>query len=437
MDTHIIDPNAITIIETLRSHSYQAYLVGGCVRDLLLNRIPKDYDITTNARPDYVSHLFIPLCTVVPTGIEYGTVTLVFGKSQYEVTTFRRDNPQGDGRHPRNVHFASALSVDLSRRDFTINAMALQYNGPVADPMWRLIDRFHGQEDLRNGIIRTVGNPARRFREDYLRIMRAYRFALRYHFTIEARTLEAILADVDLIRYHVSMPRIVQELRQILSSDIEADDWDRVWPLFGGLFPKLKQNDDIRAACKRTSDPSWYQHFPDLDRFLLRFSLLLYGAQPDTPLSADPTPAEILMQASLPKQQTNIIAHLAVYGGMPWPEQDADYRLLVHKYGIKLCYHALAMQVVLHNEPYFDSILNRLRKAEQDPLTHMTYQKLAVNGIDLQQQLGIKPGPQLGAMLQEAMLMVIRKQLPNDKATLLHYLKFADYPLCGDASYLP
>ena len=154
------------IINKLNEHGYEAYVVGGCVRDMLLGREPGDWDITTSALPGQVKEVFR---RTVDTGIQHGTVTVMMGKEGYEVTTYRIDGEYSDGRHPNSVEFTPDLVEDLKRRDFTINAMA--YNDQVG-----LVDKFGGLDDIEKKLVRCVGNPDKRFNEDALRILRALRF---------------------------------------------------------------------------------------------------------------------------------------------------------------------------------------------------------------------------------------------------------------------
>ena len=195
------------IIGQLNEHGYEAYIVGGCVRDMLLNREPGDWDITTSALPGQVKELFH---RTVDTGIQHGTVTVMVGKEGYEVTTFRVDGEYEDGRHPKSVAFTPNLTEDLKRRDFTINAMA--YNKATG-----FVDEFGGVEDLRRGIIRCVGEPMDRFTEDALRILRAIRFSAQLGFEIEERTLEAIRVIAPNLA-KVSKERVQVELTKLLCS---------------------------------------------------------------------------------------------------------------------------------------------------------------------------------------------------------------------------
>ena len=155
------------IIDRIAAAGFEAYAVGGCVRDSVLGRAPQDWDITTSARPEQVKALFP---RTVDTGLQHGTVTVLLGKEGFEVTTYRIDGEYLDGRHPREVTFTPSLEEDLKRRDLTINAMA--YNDESG-----LVDLFGGREDIRKGVIRCVGNPEQRFGEDALRMLRAVRFA--------------------------------------------------------------------------------------------------------------------------------------------------------------------------------------------------------------------------------------------------------------------
>lgn len=169
------------IIAILQRNGYEAYAVGGCVRDAMLGREPQDWDITTSALPDQVKALF---SRTIDTGIQHGTVTVLLDREGFEVTTYRVDGKYEDGRHPSEVSFTASLAEDLKRRDFTVNAMA--YNEKDG-----LIDLFDGAGDLKRGIIRCVGNAVERFSEDALRILRAFRFSAQLDFSIEEETLRA------------------------------------------------------------------------------------------------------------------------------------------------------------------------------------------------------------------------------------------------------
>lgn len=208
LTTTINVPEAASeILGKLEEHGFEAYVVGGCVRDSLLGHHPKDWDICTSATPQQVLRVFRKR-PVIKTGLKHGTVTVLINRRPIEVTTYRIDGTYTDNRHPESVEFVRDITEDLARRDFTINAMA--YN-----PARGLVDAFGGQDDLAAGIVRCVGEPDARFHEDGLRILRALRFAARYDFAIESETAYAIRRDRHLLA-NISAERIFSELKGIL-----------------------------------------------------------------------------------------------------------------------------------------------------------------------------------------------------------------------------
>lgn len=208
MELHINVPeDAKWIIEKLNDSGYEAYVVGGCVRDSILGREPEDWDITTSALPMKIKELFTK---TIDTGIQHGTVTIRRGGQSYETTTFRIDGIYEDSRHPKQVEFTSLLSEDLKRRDFTINAMAYS-------PETGLVDIFGGIDDINNKIVRCVGNADERFGEDALRMLRAVRFAGQLGFSIEEKTLKAIRAAAKSIE-NISVERIRTEITKLIMS---------------------------------------------------------------------------------------------------------------------------------------------------------------------------------------------------------------------------
>lgn len=204
----IIPSDVNYIIDTFYENNFEAFIVGGCVRDFLLGIKPKDFDITTSALPEDTLKLFD---RTILTGIAHGTVTVVLNKENFEITTFRKDGDYLDNRKPSSVEFVSNINEDLSRRDFTINALA--FNDEAG-----LIDFFDGLSDLKNRVLRAVGNPDRRFKEDALRMLRAIRFSSQLDFTIEPKTLNAIIKNKHLIN-NISKERIRDELCKILTSN--------------------------------------------------------------------------------------------------------------------------------------------------------------------------------------------------------------------------
>ncbi len=232
----------------LRQAGHAAHPVGGCVRDLLLGRVPGDYDVCTSALPEQVMALFE---RAVPTGIQHGTVTVLTEDGPVEVTTFRREGGYADGRHPDGVSFDVGLTEDLARRDFTINAMALGERGEIIDP-------FGGQADLRAGLVRCVGAPDRRFGEDALRMLRGVRFAAQLGFAIEPETEQAIRRNAGRLR-QVSGERVKAELEKTLLSPHPERAGDLIrWGLLAHLWPvrDCPDLDDLRAV-PPASIPRW------------------------------------------------------------------------------------------------------------------------------------------------------------------------------------
>lgn len=235
------------IIDNIRSHGYEAFIVGGCVRDAVLGRIPGDWDITTSAKPEQVKEIF---GKTVDTGLKHGTVTIIKHGSGYEVTTYRIDGEYLDGRHPETVEFTPDLREDLKRRDFTINAMAYSHETGI-------VDEFEGMEDLKRRVIRCVGCAKDRFTEDALRILRAVRFAAQLDFVIEDETYKAI-AEIAPNLVHVSKERIQVELTKLLLSDHPEKIWmvdatgiaEYVTPGFTEVFERELESRSSRDPLK-------------------------------------------------------------------------------------------------------------------------------------------------------------------------------------------
>lgn len=220
------------IIEKLENHGYEAFVVGGSLRDIMLGKVPNDFDITTNAKPDEVEEIFLDFKTV-NIGKEFGTIIVVQKEGNVEVTTYRIESEYKDGRRPEQVYFSENILEDLGRRDFTINSMAYNKNVGIIDP-------YNGMEDLNKRIIRTVGNPIERFREDHLRILRCIRFATQLAFEIEKETYLAI-RDESQSLINISIERIYVEFVKILLSENPSKGIKLLLDLniLESLFPEL------------------------------------------------------------------------------------------------------------------------------------------------------------------------------------------------------
>lgn len=251
------------ILSVLQQHGYQAWYVGGCVRDTLLGRPINDWDITTSALPEQIMACF-DRC--IPTGIAHGTVTVLYEGGSAEVTTFRADGDYLDGRHPAQVRFVSALEDDLSRRDFTVNAMAMDQTGQIFDPM-------DGRKDLERKLLRCVGEPETRFREDALRMLRAIRFSAQLQFTIGETTLQAIETCAPLCE-KLSAERVRDEVEKtLLSSDPACVAEMAALGLLERFLPREKRDCGWFRNLPAERTVRWTalcRMYPELDLTLLR-----------------------------------------------------------------------------------------------------------------------------------------------------------------------
>lgn len=241
-------PGARAILERI-SRVGEAFLVGGAVRDQLMGRPAQDEDIASSLPPEDLKRLFLD-CRTLETGIRHGTLSIFMDGRFYEVTRFRRDGPYSDGRHPDYVDFSVGIEDDLARRDFTLNAMALDLEGHLLDP-------FHGRDDIKNRKIRAVGDPFQRFDEDALRLLRAIRFANRFHFELEEKTAEALRAKAPLL-LRIAPERIADEFLKIVQDHPDGVTLLHEYGLLSYCFPELE------ACFSCTQELSW--HLYDVGR---------------------------------------------------------------------------------------------------------------------------------------------------------------------------
>lgn len=266
-----IPSKAKTIITLLENAGFEAFCVGGAVRDSIMGLNPTDWDITTSASPEDTVIVFKDYKTV-DTGLKHGTLTVVIDKTPFEVTTYRVDGDYNDNRHPENVHFTKELSDDLSRRDFTVNALA--YNDKTG-----LVDLYGGQEDIYNSIIKTVGNPSARFQEDGLRIMRALRFASVLGFTIESETAKAIHDNKDLLK-NISAERLAVELSKLVCGKNAFNILTEYWDVLSVFIPEIKSAVGFKQYGKKHAYDVWEHICHTVDTIpqdkILRLTMLLH-----------------------------------------------------------------------------------------------------------------------------------------------------------------
>ncbi len=430
---------ALQIIKTLKSHGHQAYLVGGCVRDLLLDLAVKEWDITTSARPEEVSQLFHK---VVPTGIEYGTVTCLVDDGTYEVTTFRSDEKYVDGRHPSNVAFTDDICKDLSRRDFTINALA--YDPETGE----LIDNFDGQSDLKKKLIRTVGDPIERFSEDGLRSVRACRFAAKLEFKLVKDTLAAIPKTLA-VTQKVAPERLHDELVKMLAADKPSIGFElmRQTGLLKLILPELEECVDVAQPPNfHKYDVYWHSLYAcdaaPKNNLSLRLAALLHDVSKpackvdmtfyDHDKQGAALTEKILKRLKFSnaevKKVSNLVSHHMFNYTPEW--SDAAVRRFIRRIGglrnvadlfavRRADTSAMASEIGVS---YLAELQKRIDKivAEEQALD---VGDLKINGEDIMKTLKIKPGPKVGQVLHQLLEKVLDEPKLNERQTLIELIK--------------
>ncbi len=383
------------IIEQLNTSGFEAYVVGGCVRDSLLGRQPEDWDITTSAKPEQVKEIFNK---TVDTGIQHGTVTVLIDHEGYEVTTYRIDGEYEDGRHPKSVEFTGNLLEDLKRRDFTINAMA--YSDREG-----LVDAFDGVKDLEGRVIRCVGNPIDRFTEDALRILRAIRFTAQLGFDMEAKTRAAISVIAPNMA-KVSKERIQVELTKLLLSDHPG----RLKDVYeNGIGPYISEY--FEAAGRQPFESERFTELPPVKH--MRWSGFLRLEKPDDAV-------RILKELKLDNDtiyQTKTLVSL-------WKTE-----ISAHKPAIRQVMSTLSPELfkdLLWFQKVFchPSYKNRLEMVEQYSEEILKdgdcirLKDMAVTGRELI-DAGMKPGPEMGTVLNRLFQLVLEKPECNNREYLM------------------
>lgn len=385
-----LDPNAEKIIRRLEYAGYQAYAVGGCVRDALMGIEPEDWDITTSARPEEVKQLF---SHTFDTGIEHGTVTVMMGKSGYEITTYRLDGEYSDHRRPDHVEYTASLYEDVARRDFTINSMAYH-------PDRGLVDYFGGREDLRKKIIRCVGDPEKRFNEDALRMLRAVRFAGRLDFSIDPATCRAArkLAPTLL---NVSRERVQEELTKMLTgSHPQKISMLKDLNLFDYLIPHPEDLSVVDMEAPAKVEPVK----------ALRFAAFLYPGGPDKV-------RKVLKELKFDNDTIKAAVHWTAHLGDPIPRDPAAMRRTMLEVGkeavpglIQLFY---AVGRISEKEK---EDLDRLYRSQRE--APISVRELAVGGDDLI-AAGIPEGKLVGQVLTHLQQKVVADPSLNTKEQLI------------------
>ncbi|MDO4544352.1 MAG: HD domain-containing protein [Clostridia bacterium] len=432
-----IPQNVKYILEKLNARGFEAYVVGGCVRDAIRKQVPHDWDICTSASPDEMKLVFAEE-HLVETGLKHGTLTVVLDGEQYEVTTYRIDGDYSDGRHPDSVTFTRSLVEDLSRRDFTMNAIAFSSSNGFADP-------FHGADDIRKGIIRCVGNPNQRFHEDALRILRAMRFASVLQFSIEKETAAAMFANAELLK-KISAERVRDELCKLLLGqnagkvlmqfkDVLAVVIPEIAPCFG-----FQQNNPYHIY--DVWEHTVYAVDAAPNDLYVRLTMLFHDLGKPTCYEQDENGIghfydhgraskyiafAIMRRLRFDKKTVKTVTELVYIHDRLIEPSSKTVRKMLNKYGEEQVGRLLDVRLAdieAQNHSYYtqrcDKIANLrviLARAVEEQ-NCVSLKDLAVSGKDLI-KIGYQPGPQLGNVLKVLLDAVIENPEKNIKEELL------------------
>ena len=390
---------SVTVLERLEDSGYKAYLVGGCLRDMMMGREPHDFDIATSAEPETVMSIFSDF-EVIPTGIKHGTVTVMVDGEPIEITTFRKDSDYSDGRRPDSITFTDKVEDDLSRRDFTINAMAFGLDGEIVNP-------FGGKSDIKSRIIRTVGSAEERFSEDGLRILRAIRFASVLGFTIERETKEAI-HKLSRMLDKVSFERVFSEMSKIILSEKPSVQFREFKDVFSRVAPEFSEIKDFERTLATVDRVE-----PEL---ALRFTVLLH------------TLGEEQADSVLRKLKSDGVTIQKVTKLVRFFDTDIDsskvaIKKLMSKMGESDFFSLIKLKIA--DEPEKTVEFEKAKQIAEKVIADKECFKLkdmTVKGDDLIKS-GMAMGPEIGKTLNMLLDKVISEEVANDKDSLMQIIR--------------
>jgi len=435
----ILPEDVRIIINKLEEAGYKAYAAGGCIRDSLLGRDPQDWDIASSAPPQKVTAVFNGRRTIL-TGMKHGTVTLVLNGVNYEITTFRTETLYSDGRRPDSVVFTNNLYEDLSRRDFTVNAMAFNETEGLVDP-------FNGQEDLEKKVLRCVGDPSARFSEDALRMLRAVRLSAQLGFTVESAAYDAIKANAPLLG-RISAERIASEFNAILMSDRP----ETIYLLVDtGLISHIAP--EFEACISTRQDSRYHSHnvgehtvrsvaLAEKD-LIQRMSLFLHDIGKPFSISTDEKGGrhfsghaavsaeiadKILKRLKYPRKFSVMVRKLVLNHDIKFKNDDFCIRKLLAQYGEELLFRLIRIReadIGAQNPEFAGERLGRLAKFKESAERIIgegactSLERLAVKGSDLAAAGVTEEGRIIGEILGRLLDAVIEKPSLNEKDKLL------------------
>ncbi len=397
-----IPKNVQKILTYLEANGFEAFVVGGCVRDSICRKKPKDWDVCTSANPREIKRVFEGVMPTIPTGEKHGTITVVSGKEAVEVTTYRRDGGYTDGRRPDSVCFVPDIKEDLSRRDFTINAMA--YNPRVG-----ILDLFGGASDIEKGLLRCVGVPEKRFEEDALRIMRALRFSAEGGFEIEKETSDAIHRCRSLLE-KISAERIYAELKAILLSAEPSKILISYRDVFEVIIKAAFSQENFSYTRCIAAD-AMQKDLP------MRLAVVL-GSQ-----GAEVT-RELLRVLKTEKQVRRKSCMLCENDGITPPCDRKECLYMLKRYGDSdardiIKYNSVLYQKTKMGKAYADALAMLDDIIEKDECYSLKQLKISGNDLIV---LGISQGVDIGGKMEELLCAVIDKRVKNERSALLKFL---------------
>jgi putative nucleotidyltransferase with HDIG domain len=456
----------LKVQEAFQKNGFESYIVGGAVRDLLLGRVVPDWDFTTNAQPEKIQQLFSEsfydnrFGTV---GVTAEELAKQFGLDKYDwekeklepgfvfdLTTYRSESSYSDKRRPDKVEWGKTLDEDLKRRDFTINAMAIETtNDKLKDKSYKLIDPFGGKQDIEKKVIRAVGNPEERFAEDALRMMRAIRIAAQLGFTIEEKTLQAIITNSPLLK-HISMERIRDEFLKILASDFPAEGLKLLYSsgLLNIFMPELEKMREVEQSGHHTKDV-WNHSLDALKACpspdpIVRLATLLHDiGKPLVRQTKDGgeytfynhevigarVAKQIAYRLRLPRKETDKLWTLVRYHMFTYqPEMtDKAVRRFIRRVGKDKLNDMIMLRIADRIGGGSKATSWRLRELQQrigaNLYAPLEIRDLKINGHDVIKILGIKPGPKVGEVLQNLFEIVLDDPKKNEREYLLGKIK--------------
>ena len=432
-----IPAGAQKILQTLIDADYEAYLVGGCVRDLIRGVAPHDWDICTSARPEETENCFAGH-RIIETGLKHGTVTVLEDGEPYEITTYRTEGPYSDRRRPDYVKFVSDLKADLARRDFTMNAIALGLDGSLRDP-------FGGAGDIQAGVIRCVGEPTQRFQEDGLRVMRALRFGAVFGYEIEEQTAQAIHENRHMLE-HVAAERIHVELCKLLVGE-KAGDILRQYPdVFCQFWPQLEPLITLEQNNPWHCWGGWEHTIHAVEaappELILRLTMLLHDIGKPSCKSTDENgidhfyghPAvsakladEMLQSLKFDNKTRERVVTLVEYHDVQIPNRERSVHKWLGRLGPETFFQLLEIKRADGMGQAYELVKDRLAELEEMKSKAeeiiaqgqcVSLKDLAVNGRDVI-AAGIAPGPEVGRVLDRLLEQVLNGEVSNEREVLL------------------